>query len=397
MRETEQLLPSQDAALLMGAEACEENSPALGSDPFSEQDELDPFVEGLRALGAESIPRPRMRGRALQVDPSELGVDALDAAEAFERIAQHPPRPRPRQHVATPLRRRRRSPPPTLDEIELPDPSSWVDRLIAPDERRRLAALVHMVEGRGDYDRFGFSPATLRNAFPIFHALYRLYFRVRSQGHEHLPVSGPAILAGNHGGILPFDGAMVVLDTLLHTDPPRLPRAIVDRWAGSLPWVNIFYARAGQVIGTRENFADLLRDEQLLLVFPEGMDGVRKPITQRYRLQGFKIGFVEQALLGRAPIVPVAIIGSDNQAPILYDVKPLARLVGLPMAPITPTFPLLGPLGLIPYPVNYNIVYGEPLNFHERYGPEAAGDPRLVRYLAKQVRRAVQLLVDRHQ
>ena len=185
--------------------------------------------------------------------------------------------------------------------------------------------------------------------------------------------------------------------TLLHTDPPRLLRAIVDRWAGSLPWVNIFYARAGQVIGTRENFADLLRDEQLLLVFPEGMDGVRKPITQRYRLQGFKVGFVEQALLGRAPIVPVAIIGSDNQAPILYDLKPLARLLGLPMAPITPTFPLLGPLGLIPYPVNYNIVYGEPLNFHERYGPEAAGNPRLVRYLAKQVRRAVQLLVDRHQ
>ena len=150
MRETEQLLPSQDAALLMGAEACEANSPALGSDPFAEHDDFDPFLEGLRALGAESLPRPRVRGRTLRADPSELGVDALDPAEAFEPHAQRQPQLRRRDQVATPLHRRRRSHTPTLDEIELPDPSSWVDRLIAPEERRRLAALLHMVEGRGN-------------------------------------------------------------------------------------------------------------------------------------------------------------------------------------------------------------------------------------------------------
>jgi 1-acyl-sn-glycerol-3-phosphate acyltransferase len=158
----------------------------------------------------------------------------------------------------------------------------------------------------------------------------------------------------------------------------------------------VFFARVGQVIGTRENVADLLDDGQLVLVFPEGMAGVRKRVTQRYRLQRFHVGFVEAALRAGAPIVPMAVVGSDDQAPILYDLGALARRLGLPFFPVTPTFPWLGPLGLLPYPVRYKIVYGEPLDFHERFGPEGASDPGLVRYLANQVRREIQLLLDRN-
>jgi 1-acyl-sn-glycerol-3-phosphate acyltransferase len=189
---------------------------------------------------------------------------------------------------------------------------------------------------------------------------------------------------------------MAILDVLLHTDPPRLPRAIVERWAGRLPFVNVFFARVGQVVGTHENFARLLADAEAVLVFPEGIEGSRKPVTQRYRLQHFHRGFVEHALRARAPIVPMAILGSDDQTPILFDVKPLARLLGLPAAPITPTFPWLGPLGLAPYPVRYRIVYGEPLCFHERFDPDAAQEPGVVKALANQVRRAIQTLIDRH-
>ena len=388
MRETR--IP-EEAVLLMQTAA--EDSAALGSDPFAERDDFDPFLEGLQALGGD-VPLQRRRVRTRRVDPLEFERESRELAPSAFRARA--PAPEPSRREPTPLHRRRRSHTPRLDEIDLPKASSLIDRILSPEQRLRLAALAHMVEGNGGYDRYGLSPEVLKLSFPIIGALYQAYFRVKSEGHENLPSTGGAILAGNHGGILPFDGAMVVMDAAMNTDPPRLPRAIVDRWAGGLPWVNVFYARVGQVIGTRENFADLLRDEQLLLVFPEGMDGVRKNITQRHRLQSFKVGFVEQALLGRAPIIPVAIIGSDNQAPILYDVKPLAKLLGLPFAPITPTFPLLGPLGLLPYPVNYRIVYGEPLNFHDRYGPECASDARLVRYLAKQVRRSVQLLVDRH-
>lgn len=346
------------------------HAPALGRDPFVEDAAPDPLVARLDALEAGSTARTRS--------------------------SERPPSPRRPRSDARRLPPRRRSSVPSLSEVELPDARDLWDRLLDERARRALASLSHLVEGEGPYDRFGFSPDVTRRALPVFLALYRLYFRVHSEGHENLPESGAAVLAANHAGLLPFDAAMSVVDVMLHTDPPRLPRAIVDRWAGELPFVNVFYARVGQVIGTHENFADLLDDGQLVLVFPEGMDGVRKTVTQRYRLQHFRVGFVERALRARAPIVPMAVIGSDDQTPILFDVKPLARLLGLPVAPITPTFPWLGPLGLLPYPVRYRIVYGRPLDFHERFGPEGADDARLVHYLAKQVRRAVQQLVDRH-
>jgi 1-acyl-sn-glycerol-3-phosphate acyltransferase len=169
----------------------------------------------------------------------------------------------------------------------------------------------------------------------------------------------------------------------------------VERWAGTLPFVNVFYARVGQVIGTRENFRELLRNGQIVLVFPEGVEGIRKRAAERYVLQRFHLGFVEESLHHRVPIVPVAIVGADDQAPILYDVKPLAKLLGLPVFPITPTFPLLGPLGLLPYPVKYEIRYGEPLHFYEDFSPDAITDPHAVRYMAEQVRRRIQEMVDR--
>lgn len=352
------------------------DGPALGSDPFAEPAGPDPLPLRLDAL--ERFPRGARPARAPLV----------------------PVRGEPRREKEpAPLRLppRRRAPVlPTRGEIELPEPEGLLDRFMGEEARQVIAAFTHLVEGEGPYDRFGFSPEVLRRAFPFFQALYRGWFRVRSEGHAHLPETGPAVLVSNHAGLLPFDAAMTVMDVALHSDPPRLARAIVDRWAGTLPFVNVFYSRVGQVIGTRENFAELLDDGNLVLVYPEGVDGIRKTVAQRYRLQPFRVGFVEQALRSRAPLVPMAVIGSDDQAPVLYDVKPLARWLGLPVAPVTPTFPWFGPIGLLPYPVRYRIVYGEPLRFHERFGPEGADDARLVRYLANQVRRAVQLLIDRN-
>jgi len=400
---------------------------ALGHDPFEDVASYDPLKERLdqleRARGPAVDERSRRRrpatskqaappvlaARAIAPPRSaeasadvvrEIGNGSARASSAAEssarRATARPVKPARRPDNLARLSRRRWSTTPPLAEIELPPPKSWIDRLLNPEQRRIMAAFAHLVEGESLYDRFGYSPEAMKSTFLIFHSLYRFYFRVRSEGHERIPVEGPAVLAGNHGGLLPFDAAMTIIDVALHTDPPRLVRAIVDRWAGSLPWVNVFYARAGQVVGTRENFAKLLQEGQLLLVFPEGIEGIRKTIAHRYRLREFRVGFIEHALRERAPIVPVAFIGSDDQSPILFDVKPLARRLGLPVAPITPTFPWLGPLGLLPYPVSYRIVYGEPLLYHERFGPEGADDTRLVRYLANQVRRAVQQLIDRN-
>jgi 1-acyl-sn-glycerol-3-phosphate acyltransferase len=375
---------------------------ALGRDPFDDLANPDPFEEQLDQLEARRADSPVVehRARKATAKPTAIGkVTAKPSLATKSTIRQADARPEDALPIRRNLKRlshRRWSTTPPLAEIELPPAKGLVDHLLNRDERRVLAAFAHLVEGDAPYDRFGYSPEAVTSAFPLFHALYRLYFRVRSERHEHIPGEGPVVLAGNHGGLLPFDAAMAIVDVALHTDPPRLVRAIVDRWAGALPWINIFYARVGQVVGTRENFAKLLDDGQLLLVFPEGIEGMRKTIAHRYRLQKFRVGFIEHALRARAPIVPVAFIGSDDQSPILFDIKPLARRLGVPVAPITPTFPWFGPLGLLPYPVSYRIVYGEPLRYHERFGPEAADDSRLVRYLANQVRRAVQLLIDRH-
>lgn len=375
---------------------------ALGRDPFDDLADPDPFEEQLDRLEARRADSPiaQHRARKAAAKPAEIGKAtakrALATKPTIRRAAARPEDALPSRDNLARLSQRRWSTTPSLAEIELPPATGLADRLLNPKERRVLAALAHLVEGDALYDRFGYSPDAMKTAFPLFHALYRLYFRVRSEGHEHISGEGPVVLAGNHGGLLPFDAAMAIVDVALHTDPPRLVRAVVDRWAGALPWINIFYARVGQVVGTRENFAKLLDDGQLLLVFPEGIDGMRKTIAHRYRLQNFRVGFIEHALRARAPIVPVAFIGSDDQSPILFDLKPLARRLGIPVAPITPTFPWFGPLGLLPYPVSYRIVYGEPLRYHERFGPEGAEDPRLVRYLANQVRRSVQLLIDRN-
>jgi 1-acyl-sn-glycerol-3-phosphate acyltransferase len=354
---------------------------------------LDARLDGIGAPLAPAAPGPRVLGR----DPFLPGPDPF--LERLEEVLGGAAQSRP--DAAAPPRETRRSPAPGPEprsasraEPREDAPASWAwERLLGEDPRRRLAAFERRVRAAGA-DPWGLEPSAVRRALPLFLGLYRGWFRVKSAGHEHVPAEGPAVLAANHAGLLPFDGAMTAVDLFLHGDPPRLARALVDRWASELPWVGDALARLGQTAATRSNVAGLLGDRQLVLVFPEGMEGIKKPVTQRYRLQRFHSGFVEEALRAGAPIVPTAILGSENQAPILFDVKPVARLLRLPTAPVTPTFPWLGPLGLLPYPVSYRIVYGAPLDF-ARYGPEDADDARLVRYLTQRVRRAVQRLVDR--
>jgi 1-acyl-sn-glycerol-3-phosphate acyltransferase len=341
---------------------------ALGSDPFTASDGTLPYLI-------------RLRERTVRL-----------VSSAAEKAPEPPPR------AAHPGAPDLGPPVPEVGQLEESEPGEGaLDRLagwlLEPEAEDRIRAVVHRL-GAHPYDPFGLSPRAARRALAIFRLLYRHYFRVESSGHERIPEKAGAILAANHGGLLPFDGAMVIVDVFLRASPPRLVRAIVERWAGTLPFVNVFYARVGQVIGTRENFAELLRQNQLVLVFPEGMEGIRKLAAERYVLKRFHLGFIEESLRHRVPIVPVAIVGADDQAPILYDVKPLARALGLPVFPITPTFPWLGPLGLLPYPVKYELCYGEPFHFYEEHPAEAAADPHAVRYMAEQVRRRIQEMVD---
>jgi 1-acyl-sn-glycerol-3-phosphate acyltransferase len=149
------------------------------------------------------------------------------------------------------------------------------------------------------------------------------------------------------------------------------------------------------VIGHRRNFHDLLRAGELVGVWPEGTRGLGKPFAQRYNLVRFAVGFIELSLTYRAPIIPTALIGAEEQMPMVKNLRPIARLLGFPYFPVTPLFPWLGPAGLMPLPVKYHLYYGEPIRYYEDYGPQTLQDPDTVQMLADKVRLTVQEMIHR--
>jgi 1-acyl-sn-glycerol-3-phosphate acyltransferase len=238
-------------------------------------------------------------------------------------------------------------------------------------------------------DRFGMEPAfAKRNLLPAA-LLYKHYFRVVTRGAAHVP-EGRVLLIANHAGQLPFDAAMLGVAMLLEAEPPRLARGLGEYWIPQLPFVSELATRGGNLVGTPENFRALIDAEECVMVFPEGVRGMNKPFRERYRLQRFGTGFVRLALETRTPIVPVGIVGSEEQQPGLYDVKPLAKLLGMPAFPITPTFPWLGPLGILPMPVKYRIEIGEPIHLE---GDANEGDAAIEARVS-QVRVAIDKLLE---
>ena len=212
------------------------------------------------------------------------------------------------------------------------------------------------------FDPWGMSPETLRSSTLLTALLYRYWFRVAVEGIEHFP-SGRMLLIANHAGQLPFDAAMLMCTSILEAEPPRVLRGMAEYWMPTLPFVGTIGHRIGSVVGTPKNCIDLLNREEAVIAFPEGVRGLNKLYAQRYRLQRFGLGFMRLALETRTPIVPAVVIGSEDQAPAIANLRPLARLMGAPAFPITLTFPLLGPLGVLPLPVKYRIMIGSPMHF----------------------------------
>ena len=225
-----------------------------------------------------------------------------------------------------------------------------------PGTKERLEKLT---PPRNEYgvDPYGYDVDYAIAALAPFLWFYRKYFRVEVHGIEHVPADGRVIIVCNHSGQLPFDAAMVGLSLLVELDPPRAPRALVEKWVPTLPFVSSFYARMGQVVGTPENCRRLLAAGEAILVFPEGVRGLCKLWEQRYQLQGFGLGFMRLALETDSPIVPVGVVGAEEQAPAFVDLKWLARLLAMPALPLTPT---LVPL---PLPTRYHLHFGAPLRF----------------------------------
>jgi len=260
---------------------------------------------------------------------------------------------------------------------------------------RRWRALA--MWGRSDVvDDFGHDPRATARWEWLFEFLYSRWFRVEALGLDHVPARGRALLVANHAGSLPYDSAMVMHAVRRDHPSRRDVRPLVEDTVFHLPFLGPVMNRIGGVRADPENAERLLQKDELVAVFPEGEKGMGKLWKDRYRLQRFgRGGFVKLALRTGAPIIPVAVVGAEEAAPMLGKVTWFARNIGIPWIPVTPTFPWLGPAGLLPLPSKWYVEFGEPLDLAKQgLGPESADDRLLVNRLADQIRTQIQGMID---
>jgi 1-acyl-sn-glycerol-3-phosphate acyltransferase len=285
-----------------------------------------------------------------------------------------------------------------IDLKDYLDPAFWqgIGMVLKYQVDELSGAVKRRISGDYSTDPYGMDPETIALVRPFLSFMYRTWWRVKAEGLEHVPAEGRALLVANHSGVLPWDGAMIGAAVL--EDHPaqteRILRCLHLHWFSTLPFVAPALAAMGQVPGLPENAVRLLESDELVAVFPEGLKGVGKLYKDRYKLARFgRGGFVQVALRARAPIVPVAVVGAEEIYPMLANAEPVAKLLGMPYFPLTPFFPWLGPLGVIPLPTHWSITFCEPVRTDE-YDPAAADDPLTVLGLSEMVRERIQDTID---
>jgi len=340
--------------------------------------EPTPFSEGM-----EPLSDPNIADRIRQL---EERLDQMIDARARLRDATGQPLP------MSPAR------PERLPAYAAPEPEGVLGtarELLSTDFYLRQWGRLGLRSRSEEVDEFGYDPVYERKILPFFEFLYRRYFRVVTQGLERVPKEGRCLLVANHSGTLPVDGMMLRL--ALHHEHPqhREMRWLAEDAIFHFPFLGSISNRMGAVRACQENATRLLDRDALVAVFPEGMKGIGKLFRERYKLQRFgRGGFVKLCLRTRTPVIPVAIVGGEETNPLLARVDYLTKAVGLPYLPVTPTFPFLGPIGLVPVPTKWKIYFGEPIHF-DRHGAEAADDEILVGRLAEGVRAEIQSMLNR--
>jgi 1-acyl-sn-glycerol-3-phosphate acyltransferase len=259
----------------------------------------------------------------------------------------------------------------------------------------RFARLSNRLNEYG-YDPFGFDESVARYTALLAAAAYRYWFRVEARGLEHVPSEGAVLVVANHAGnTFAWDAAMIGTALLLDAGTPRLARGLGEFFLPTIPFFNEFMARAGSVVGTPENCRQLFEHGECVMVFPEGSRGFVKAYRKAYELQRFGLGFMRLALEHRVPILPVGVVGSEEQSPGLADVKWLGRLIGAPAFPITVTVPWLGPLGLVPLPVKFRLSFGPLMRFEGDFDTEDAELQPKVDRVKQEIARLIQIGLSR--
>ena len=254
-----------------------------------------------------------------------------------------------------------------------------------------LAFLRRRLTGEYEVDEFGFDPDLAEHVLAApFRPMYDRWFRVEAQGLENIPDVGGALLVGNHSGTLPLDAVMTTLALLDHHPAHRHLRLLGADLVFQLPVVGEVSRKAGHTLACAADAERLLGNGELVGVWPEGFKGLGKPFSERYKLQRFgRGGFVSTALRVGVPIIPCSIVGAEEIYPMVANVRTLARIIGVPYFPLTPTFPWLGLFGMVPLPSKWLIEFGEPIDTAD-LDPSAADDPMVVFNITDQVRETIQ-------
>jgi len=271
--------------------------------------------------------------------------------------------------------------------------TSQVIQLLSVDFYKNVIGRLGDADDEDEVDSFGMDVHLIEKIKPIFNFLYYKYWRVTTTGIHNIPDTGPSLIVGNHAGTVPYDGAMIKV-AILNEHPKRKDaRFLVEDFVFHMPIVGTFMYRIGGVRACPENAERLLNAGHLVGVFPEGVKGVGKYFKQRYKLQRFgRGGFIKLCMKTESPLIPVGIIGAEEIHPILAKSNILAKTIGIPYLPITPTFPLLGPLGFIPLPSKWALHFGKPISF-KGYDPKAIEDELLVHKLSEKVRGQIQEII----
>lgn len=253
-------------------------------------------------------------------------------------------------------------------------------RLVTPEIEELMAKAPKPVGSFG-YDPWGYNENMAKIGLGFGKLLYDKYFRVTAHGLENIPKKGRVLVIPNHSGQLPMDGVLTGVALMTNPHGPRAARAMIERFFPTVPWLGNILNAWGGVIGDPLNCAKMLENDEAIIVFPEGVRGSGKLYKQRYQLQRFGNGFMHLAMTHKTPIVPAGIVGCEETMPALYNIAPLARLLGIPYAPIAPPLPL---------PARVYINFGEPMHFKGNVDNEEEVTARV-----EQVKTEIRKLIDK--
>jgi len=318
--------------------------------------------------------------------PSQDTAQAATHATSGESRAETPPRPA--------ARTRDRHPRGGIPAADLIAAFQVAAREVFGEEwevqlARFLAFLRRRVTGDYAVDEYGFDQEVTQRFFmAALRPIAQKWFRIEVRGIENIPTDGGALVVSNHSGTVPVDGLMTMVS--IHDHAGRFLRPLGADLVFKMPIVSTMARKGGATLACNEDAERMLRGGELVGVWPEGFKGIGKPYAERYKLQRFgRGGFVSAAIRTGVPIVPLSVVGAEEIYPLVGNIPSLARLLGVPYIPITPTFPLLGPLGLVPLPSKWLLEFGEPIRTDE-YDEGAADDPMLVFNVTDQVRETIQ-------